>query len=537
MATGKIQGKFEKFYNGAYQKAKNKNTPYAIAQRILHPKMYFASKLMDAHQLGDDKRLSEMEMFRLLPGMIFKMDLAGRILAYFSENKKDLYDPSLSFIGKSVYSVLPPSAAKEVEMAIATLNNGSMAAECDYELEIAGGKRHYHVQFSRTKKDAVYALVNETTKICNAIEVLKKEHAKLSQMFDDSPIPIMRFDIDGNLKKVNKKFLEAFGVENPKEVLQFNIFTSSLISTEQKNLLKAGYAITHDMEFDFRKAVESGIYRTSKTGFAALNVKIARIEAKNGEIFGYIAQVIDETEQKKLAQQKDRFFEIIAHDLRSPFQGLLGFSEILADEIEAGSKDSLHYAKSMKTQVRQLYETVAELLNWSRINSGKWSPKIVELDLHALADAKGSLLAATIADKRQKFENNILGGTMVKADRVMAGEIISNLLTNAIKFTPVGGRISIGADSMNDGMVRISVSDTGIGIDSEKLGDIFRIDSNYKSSGTVGESGTGLGLRVAAEMVEKQGGRIWAESNGAGRGSTFSFTLPAAESETQPGEG
>jgi len=260
---------------------------------------------------------------------------------------------------------------------------------------------------------------------------------------------------------------------------------------------------------------------------------------KNKDCIGTRGIIIDLTEQKRselqlqkitedlkaLNNSKDKFFSIIAHDLRSPFNTFLGFTEILDEEIHTLPKDELQtIITSMRSSATNLYQLLENLLEWSLLHREitKFEPKTTML--LPLVQTCHEIITDTAKQKRIEVNIDVPGSIEVVADIHMLLSIIRNLLSNAIKFTHRGGVIQISARASGEHFVTIAVKDTGIGIRPELMEKIFFIDTINKTTGTEGELSTGLGLILSKEFVEKHGGKIWVESV-EGKGSTFYFTL------------
>jgi signal transduction histidine kinase len=224
---------------------------------------------------------------------------------------------------------------------------------------------------------------------------------------------------------------------------------------------------------------------------------------------------------------KDRFFSIISHDLRSPFVGLLGLTQIISEQFENYSREQLHtIITKLYKSTENLYALIENLLTWSRLQRGaiEWRPQAV--NLQNAVERTMRLLASNAEQKEIELRNTIAGGMTGYADVKMLDTVIRNLLSNALKFTHPGGSVTISAKEHEE-LLTVSVADTGIGIGQKYLPKLFRIDSKFTRSGTAKERGTGLGLILCKEFVERNGGTIWVESE-ADKGTTFYFTFPVA---------
>ena len=235
---------------------------------------------------------------------------------------------------------------------------------------------------------------------------------------------------------------------------------------------------------------------------------------------------------------KDRFFSIIAHDLKNPFHNILGFSELLIANIHNYEINKTEkFIKILNHTAKKGYELLENLLEWARSQTGNIDFKPTKFDLKDIVNENIELLSNNAENKNISLLPGILDSTYVFADKNMINTVIRNLLVNAIKFTPERGKVEIMAKPLEvgrsmsqpdtnqqPGFIEISVCDTGVGIKQEDIKKLFRIDVNHSTIGTGDEKGTGLGLILCKEFIEKNKGEIWVESQ-VGKGSIFKFTL------------
>ncbi|RLD83449.1 MAG: hypothetical protein DRJ07_06640 [Bacteroidetes bacterium] len=234
-----------------------------------------------------------------------------------------------------------------------------------------------------------------------------------------------------------------------------------------------------------------------------------------------------EAELKELNITKDKFFSIIAHDLKSPFNAIIGFSKILLEghkEYDEEKREGM--IKIVNSSAVRAFKLLENLLTWSRSHSGRIPYIPEELYLKTLLIETLYNQEGQASKKNIKITDTIHENELVFVDENMIATVLRNLISNAIKFTPKNGNIVISSEKLtNSNFIKISVKDTGVGIPKDKIDDLFHIDKNISTQGTEKETGTGLGLILCKEFVEKHGGKIWVESE-AGKGSTFMFTLP-----------
>jgi PAS domain S-box-containing protein len=231
-------------------------------------------------------------------------------------------------------------------------------------------------------------------------------------------------------------------------------------------------------------------------------------------------------ELQRLNAEKDKFFSIIAHDLRSPFNGFLGYTQLLSEGVENFTTAKIQsFAANMRVSALNLFGLLENLLEWSLMQRGLITFNPIELYLLPVVENCIDMLRDTALTKRIEVTCFISPDLTAFASNDMLQSVIRNLLSNAIKFTPLGGTITVLATCVNDNMVELAIQDTGIGMDEEIIGNLFKLGVSTSRRGTEGEASTGLGLYLCKDFVEKQGGKLWAETC-IGLGSTFRFTIP-----------
>ncbi len=222
--------------------------------------------------------------------------------------------------------------------------------------------------------------------------------------------------------------------------------------------------------------------------------------------------------------EKNKFFSIIAHDLRSPFNAVLGYTDLLARTADTLSTDQIkEYADNAYEAGTGVFKLLENLLEWARLQMDRMECEPAVTSLGEIAGQTIELLASVAKDKGIKLESTI-GGETAYIDPLMIETVIRNLINNAIKFTHSGGSIVI-ATQDRDGFIEVSVTDSGVGMEADKAAGIFSLSGSGSTDGTMGEKGTGLGLLLSKELVQRQGGEIHATSK-PGEGSTFAFTVP-----------
>jgi PAS domain S-box-containing protein len=234
----------------------------------------------------------------------------------------------------------------------------------------------------------------------------------------------------------------------------------------------------------------------------------------------------NEQKLQQLNATKDKLFSVIAHDLRSPFNSILGYSRHLRENIRKyEAEESEKYLDIINSTAQNTFNLLINLLSWARHQTGQtiFSPETLHLQ-QIIAEVV-DILSSSAKIKNISIYHNLPGKLMIYADRNMLKTILQNLVSNAVKFTNPGGEIQIYAVPYSD-HVEVTVSDNGIGIHKKMIRNLFSIETNSPTTSTINESGSGLGLVICREFVEKHGGKIWVESR-VGKGSNFKFTLPA----------
>ncbi|MDG5767860.1 hybrid sensor histidine kinase/response regulator [Balneolales bacterium ANBcel1] len=235
-------------------------------------------------------------------------------------------------------------------------------------------------------------------------------------------------------------------------------------------------------------------------------------------------------ELQQLNTSKDKFFSIISHDLKSPFQGLIGLTELLYEDIEQMGKEDIHeFAKMINESSRNLLNLLENLLEWSVLERNKEVFEAETTDLNPVLERNVRLFEASCSKKKITLKNNASGPVTAWCDKNMVDTVIRNLVSNAIKYTPEGGTITLESEADKE-TATVRVRDSGIGMDEQTRNNLFRIDEMKSRPGTNQEKGTGLGLLICKELMEKNDGEISVES-APGKGSVFTIRLPVSENK------
>ncbi len=245
-----------------------------------------------------------------------------------------------------------------------------------------------------------------------------------------------------------------------------------------------------------------------------------------------LARVRNHLELKKTRDElvtanaaKDRLFSIVAHDLRNPINSLMSFSYLVTKSIDTLSKEDLvKIGNEVKLKADSTFKLLENLLDWSHSQRNGIKCQAENLELSTIVDNTFKNLKNNADDKRISLESELGSDVFAYGDKNMVSTVIRNLVSNAIKFTRQDGKIFVHSDTKND-FIEISIKDTGVGMNENQTSKLFRIETKYSTTGTANEKGSGLGLILCKEFIEKNGGRIWVESE-IDKGSKFTFTLP-----------
>lgn len=239
------------------------------------------------------------------------------------------------------------------------------------------------------------------------------------------------------------------------------------------------------------------------------------------------ARIIKESESKlkELVTTKDKFFNIVAHDLKNPFTSLLGSSELLYDNLNQMTSENIRdLALILNDSAKSGYAILQNLLDWSRSQTGLLIFNPQDINLKNIIDENIENLQLQTTNKGISLTSDLTDNTFIHSDRNMINTVLRNLLSNAVKYTHKNGKVVVGVLQSSKEII-VSVKDTGTGMTKEKVDSLFRLENSLSTPGTEKEQGTGLGLKLCKEFTERLGGRIWVVSK-EGQGSDFKFTIP-----------
>jgi len=371
-----------------------------------------------------------------------------------------------------------------------------------------------------------------------AEEQLWESEERFHSLFENATIGLYRTSPDGHILMANPTAIRLLGYNSFEELAQ-------------RNLEKEGFEPDFSRN-QFRQRIEQeGEVRGLESAWTRHDgsVVFVRESAKafrnaDGTILYYEGTIEDITERKlaeealresearlrELNATKDKFFSIIAHDLRNPFNSIIGFSNLLSRQFRENDYEGIaKYAKIIQLSSERALSLIVNLLDWARSQTGsiEFNPEYVEIV--ALINEVTDLYNDSAQQKSITISRKLPHNAIVFADKFMISTVLRNLISNAVKFTHPGGNIVVSAEQ-NQNELLVTISDDGVGIKKHNIQKLFRIDESYSTIGTHNEKGTGLGLILCKEFVEKHKGKIWVETDSGGhrdgKGSKFCFTIP-----------
>jgi len=468
------------------------------------------------------------------PDLMFVFDSNCKIVDFHSESHNQLLvDPEL-FLGKLVDEILPHEVVVITRQKVGAVLASGEPDYSTYELQIGDELKYFESRYVPCGNKEVLSIVRDISERKKVEESLNVAIESYMDIFNSVSEGIYVLNESGTFIDVNKGAEKMYQYSKNELIGQ----TPQSLGAPDKNDLREIHDILREV-FNTGTPASFDFWAVRKNG----EIFPKEVFVNKGKYFGkdvLIATARDITEKNQAEErirlkneellksnaEKDKFFSIIAHDLRSPFAAFLGLTQLMVEDLPSMKLDNIQeIALLMKDSATNLHRLLENLLQWSRLQQG-----MIAFNPHhfvLLEKANNSLqpVLEIAATKEVDIVINIPEELVVFADENMLESTIRNLATNAVKFTDKGGKILISARTNNSGAVEITIKDTGIGMDQKMIENLFRIDELNCRQGTNGEPSTGLGLILCKDFIDRHNGKIWAESIEF-MGSTFHITLP-----------
>jgi PAS domain S-box-containing protein len=373
--------------------------------------------------------------------------------------------------------------------------------------------------------DMILSIARDIKRRKDAETAIRQRDEQFKNLIERMPDGVYKSTHEGRFVEVNPAMVSMLGYDSKQELMSVDIKSQLYFEPSDRESMTLMEQMEELGIFRMRKkdgseiwVEDHGWYVTDDSGTILFHEGILRdvTERKNAEL-----KLIRQAEElHDLNATKDKFFSIIAHDLKGPFNAILGFTDLLLENYLNLDGEAVEKSlQAISGASRQAYALLENLLMWSRTQTGQMPFVPEKVNLREKINTSISLLEIQADNKRIAIAREIPGHITITADRNMIGTVIRNILSNAIKFTPVGGRVIVMASEVGP-FVEVSVTDTGVGIPAANLQNIFRIENKTSTLGTEKERGSGLGLILCKEFMEKNGGSIGIISE-PGKGTTI----------------
>ena len=483
-----------------------------------------------------------------LPDLIFFKDSEGRYLLSNQAHLRSLGLERLEeAVGKTTFDFNPAELAQQYhadEMKIVRTCKPILGRE-EWALHRDTGERRLHLtnkiplQNHEGVVTGIVGISRDITDQKKIEEALLQSEAKYRSLFQNAVQPMFQTSLEGKLLNANNALLKLLGYENFFELVEIEV-PSLYVRPEQRGEIKQvleskGYISGMEIELKRKNGNIVTVLEYSRalkdekgniTGFEGILEDITVRKALEQKLSHYLeALEQSQKEQVRLNAEKNRLFSVLSHDLRSPFGSILGFCEVLlTDGDNLSEAEKKQFVGYIKEGAEDQLALVNNLLDWSRFETGRVKMELKALTLDKIAGKSITGLLGTATKKGIKLTSTLTEDLAVQGDEQFLKQVFDNLLGNALKFTPAGGAISVDLINQNDSAIVVAIKDTGIGIPAEDISKLFKAEEKYTRKGLEGEKGTGLGLPVCREIMEKHGGSIEVESE-PGRGTTFKLTF------------
>lgn len=486
-------------------------------------------------------------------------------ITYASPSIKNVlgFSPA-DLIDKSVFNFIDPEYSERAKNRFQLLFEANQAGYAEIKLRNNKNESLFFETFAENliHNPSVKGIIINCRNITDKKRIekkLKKEKETLFSILNHAPYAVVLINKENKFELANKEFVSITGFnldETPDiytwfaKVYPDTIYQDKLIHTYMKVKLDDGLfkvikikcknGVIKDVEYrvnhltNQKKLLTIKDITDIKQSEAALSNSLDLLAANKFIIENrnkQLAELNKELNQSKkqlteLNASKDKFFSILAHDLRAPFNAILGMSHLAYTDFDNFNLEELKMINyDIHNASKHIYNLLENLLTWAKVSQGVLDYRPAKLNVAEICAQVLMSLFHNAKNKGIQLISNIDKKILVVGDEKMVYSVFQNLISNAIKFSNHGGKVEINYNIPDNDYVEIEIKDSGIGIDQEKIENLFKIDSNISTNGTENEKGSGLGLILCKEFVEKNGGRISVDSK-QGEGTIFRFSLP-----------
>lgn len=510
-------------------------------QKLVHELQVHQIELeMQNEQLRDAEMKASMQadryraLYDFFPGGYFTLDREGNLIELNLTGAKMLGDERVNLVNTSFIRFLTLSKRTVFSQFLERVFELEITQSCDVSVNVEGKPPIFvHLEGLMSEdRTQCFIKAQDITAFKEGIENLRESEILYRRLFESAKDGILILDaVNGEILDVNPFLVQLIGYSydelKGKELWEIGTFRNIGYSQQAFTELQIKEYIRYDdMPLVTKSGKKINVEFISNV-YVANHVKVIQCNIRDITERKLMEKALKDSEAslREMVATKDKFFSIIAHDLRSPFNTILGFSELLVEEVNKKHYEEVEkFAHIIQHSSNLAMELIINLLEWSRLQAGRMRFNPDHMNLTSQIKSVTQLLNNSAQHKDIAIFVDAPEKMTVFADEAMMGTILRNMVSNAIKFTHPGGEIVVSVKPEKDQLI-VMVADNGVGIKKEGLKKIFTIEENYSTAGTQNEKGTGLGLVMCKDFIEKHGGVIWVESE-PGKGSKFYFTIP-----------
>jgi PAS domain S-box-containing protein len=480
-----------------------------------------------------------------IPVSIYCKDLAGRkTLANRTELRFSGAKTEEEILGKTDYDLYPKELADGFfadDQVV--LQTGQPVINREEFVIDSTGQKNWLLTSKIPLKDengnlsGLIGIGRDISKRRQAEQDLRESEIKMEVILQSTADGILAIDGNGKVIKTNKRFTELWQI--PKILIDSGD-DQALLDYVLDQLTDANEFISKvqklyqsvDQDLDHLHFKDGRVFERFSAPLVIPNSSIGRVWSFRDITSARLAEEEIQKSIQKLSDsnaEKDKFFSIIAHDLRNPLSSFLGLTKLMVDELPNLTPEDLQdFVLGMSKSAANLYRLLENLLQWSQIHRGgvPFNPGLVQLD--QVVNVSIEMIQESANTKGIEINTAIAPNIRVFVDSNMLQTVIRNLVSNAVKFTPKGGEVHLSVKASEDNFVEVYIRDNGIGMDQPMIDNLFRLDVKTGRTGTDGEPSTGLGLLLCKDFIEMNGGQLTVESE-VGKGSVFRFTMPTGD--------